>query len=487
MSNASFSNALNIPTGGSPLHLAVPAFWTLESKFQPFWAQLQASGNSLAITVVDGSWPSAAQNDPSFKSNGIATLNGLPGIVLGYVSTRQNGIGPLQPAAQIEAAADAWHAQFGSAIDGVYFDELVVPEVPSAVTDMQGVVTRYKQAHPTGRVMVLAGQCINEAVLGNGVDWAILWEDNYTATLTRFSARTAAGTSQIPTWWKNSAYRQRIAHIVHDCAEPQRQHVLGLANERNAGLVFVMDQRGPNHAGTPDEAYDHLPPYWNNEVTETASYYDFGLPPEFALRGAHRWGTQQGGITAWPNFEAVWSGGTHVRGTMLLAAGPHAEFRDVPVSQLVDPLAGTAADPNHVLVANPPLSDVPALWRAAHSYAQNNGFETAIPTFETAPKPAGQVCGMVLLHKGLSWLQPTTVSLGATDEQPTFAEPGSVIRNVNRVAGNAPAKAAICTFMPDDPVNPLGRSSRFNAYQFGAGAPVTHQDVPTTTYISLLG
>jgi hypothetical protein len=100
-----------------------------------------------------------------------------------------------------------------------------------------------------------------------------------------FLASTPQGSQAPPSWWKDPAHRRKIAHVVHGCDEPERQRALSLANERNAGLVFVMDQRGgPNH-----NKYDHLPNYFGTEVSELNSYLDFGFDPLRALRAASRY------------------------------------------------------------------------------------------------------------------------------------------------------------------------------------------------------
>lgn len=478
-----------LPPGATTEHLAVPAFWTLAPKFQPYWNQLQNSSGALAVTVIAQDWPETAKNIPAFKSAAQAQITSLPGTVLGYVSTRAGGA--LLTADEILGgptktdSVQAWYEQFGQQIDGIYFDELVLPDDPGSVAAAQTLVGKFKAAHPTAKVMILAGQCIDEAAVGPDIDWALLWETDYAAYHDNFTGMTGVNNTQVPSWWKNPAYRQKTLHVVHGCPEVNRQNALGLANERNAGVVFVMDERGKNSQGKA-VLYDHLPPYWDVEVREANSYYDFGLDPERALRAAHRYGVSQGALTAWPNFEQAWYGTKHVHGTLFLAPGTYAEPRDVLLTDLIDPCADPQYDPLGLLPQNPPLYDIPAVWRAAHEYAQKQGFETAIPTFEQANYGSGPVYGLVLLAKNLPWLTAAQVQLTATYERPTFAEPGSVQRNVGRVAGAAPAKGAICTFMPDNLNEPRGRTNYFNCYVFGPNAPVTWDDVPTSTYISQL-
>lgn len=177
--------------------------------------------------------------------------------------------------------------------------------------------------------MILAGQCPDERVVGPKVDWALLWEDTESQYRQAFAARVNQDLRPIPSWWKDPAHRRKIVHVVHACPEPYRQRALSLANERNVGNVFVMNQRGLNPATGKYELYDHLPPYWDVEVREANSYYDFGFDPQRVLIAAHRYGVAQGKLHAWPNFEAAWYPSGHVRGTFLLDTGPHATQRDV--------------------------------------------------------------------------------------------------------------------------------------------------------------
>jgi hypothetical protein len=175
-----------IPLGAATIQLAVPAFWTLESKYQPFWQQLRNTSSALAVTIIAQDWPAVAQQDPGFKTNAQKLIDSLPGSVLGYVSTR-NGGPSLLPTAEILGGASkadsvrSWYDQFGQQLDGIYFDELVVPDDPSSVSVAQALVADFKAAHIDAQVMILAGQCIDESVVGPDIDWALLWETAYPA------------------------------------------------------------------------------------------------------------------------------------------------------------------------------------------------------------------------------------------------------------------------------------------------------------------
>lgn len=159
-----------------------------------------------------------------------------------------------------------WYEQFGQQIDGIYFDELVLYTQPGDFRAALDVVSQFKGRYPHAKVMILAGATIHEEVVGQQIDWAILWEDTWTAYRDNFKAWVDSNTvSQppIPPWWNYPKYRQKIVHIVHNCNSEQDMNcALSLAAQRNAGNVFVMDRRG----GPNQKLYDHLPPYWEAEA-----------------------------------------------------------------------------------------------------------------------------------------------------------------------------------------------------------------------------
>jgi hypothetical protein len=491
-----------LPPGASRQKLAVPAFWGLTSEYDDDWNGLISAGSAVAAVVIDGSWPTAAAGNPTFKSNAINRLDQLPGAVLGYVSTRgapptftlQNPDDIIGNTGSKGDSVKAWYDQFAGHIDGIYFDELVIPDVPTAVSEAQALVAKFRQVHPSGaadgKLMILAGQCIDSSVVGAEIDWAILWEgrleedpvlgpsgarrpywDNFVGMRPDSQPtdpppwKTAV--DYIPSWWKDPVHRGKIVHVVHNCSEPNRQRALTLANERNAGNVFVMDTRGsdPTKPATTHALYDHLPPYWQYEIFEVNSYDDFGFDPLRVLRAAGRWGAKQPNtLHAFPNFEAAWYGAVHVRGTFTIASGvPGVTRQSLALSALppVPPVYPTTA---------PPLHDIPAVWQAAHLYAKSQGKETAIPVFEPDPNFA------VILFDQQSWLAQTKVKKTDTYEQPTFAEPGFVVRNVNRVTG----KPTICTFVPDTTAA-QGIKDNYDCYTLGQH--IVWQDVPTSQYI----
>ena len=179
-------------------------------------------------------------------------------------------------------------------------------------------------------------------------------------------------------------------------------------------------------------------------------------------------------------MHATYFGG-QVRGTYLLDNDPQlAKHRDVPRADLAFAPDGTPGGPT------PELYDIPALWRGAHYRPRGNGFETAMPTFEAGLQNGVPVYGLIVL-KARSWPQRVSVPGSGTYEQPTFAEPGFVMRNINRVAASQGYRTGWPTFVPHDPTWPAGRVNTYDCYFVtNSVTQVSWQDVPTITYLSLV-
>jgi len=491
-----------LPPGTDILRTAVPAFWQVTPDYDAYWSGLDRAGPVANVVVVPESWTefAAIDSDPQETFRGLATaridrLKTTNGTVLGYVSTRISPAGPLRPTADVidgwndlskcnppcvvrrsrMYGVQPWFDLFPN-IDGLYFDELVLPETSivlgdgsldltaelERVTQFRGWTVRIDPTtgadHRNAKLMILAGQCLDERVIGPDVDWTLLWEDTHAKYRTAFAARVGTNNKPVPPWWKNPAYRRKIAHVVHTASEPESRDAVSLTNERNAGHIFVMNQRGRNRE------YNNLPSYWDAEVAGLSSYYDLGFDPLRALRAAHRYAVAKGKLHGWPNFEGAWPPSGHMRGMFLLEPGGHASVLDVLPSLMKDPISQQP----------PALFDIPSLWAAADAYAQQNGYATAIPTFEEKRTTSGTAMRLIVFNTLLPWLQPKNIPIASTYQKPTFSEPGWVIRNVNRVALQQGFKASFPAFNGD------------RCYVFDQSAPVVWEDVPTAVYVQQL-
>jgi hypothetical protein len=148
--------------------------------------------------------------------------------------------------------------------------------------------------------------------------------------------------------------------------------------------------------------------------------------------------------------------------------------------------------PRAALPGQPPIHDIARMFAAADEWAKANGWETGMPSFEVGGGPQGPTYELITFPSGLAWLHHGTVNVGATYQQPTFAEPGVVIRNINRAAVTVAQtaghvyKAAFPTFVPDVPAVFSGRVATYDFYYMDDTAPVSWEDVSTSTHIASL-
>jgi hypothetical protein len=495
------------------MRLAVPAFFPMATggTANPDWPRLANAGNAVSIVVAEQSFPDIALSNPGAKPAINAQFQALRNngtLLFGYVYARKatptgttlrtqaellNGI-PGPPGRIPNPGVNDWYAQYPNLIDGIYFDEAVLaPDAGGAATYPYGpggalvtaqafwtdfITTNLRPPTRSGvRVMLLAGQCPDEWVV-QVPDYALLWEEETSVYDYSFYPLLNNAPVTIPPWWKNPAYFDKTAHTVRNCPQTRVQTVLELSRERNTGHVFINDF--PRAQG-----YFRLPLYWDDLVWNVNTYHTdparaLSTPRQFLA--AYRVGKAQNWLHAWPNGEQATYGGVQVRGTYFLQNDPQiGERRWVRRSDLWT-IQGNPGSPT------PEVWDIPLLWRAAHYWAQGNGFLTAMPTFEVQTQSGVDYYELLLLRTTNTWLTYTQVPIGQTGEQPTFAEPGFVMRNIHRAAQAAGNLTGWPTFEPDPgPTSPTGRQTIYAAYFVQPGATqVTWADVNATDYLAMV-
>jgi hypothetical protein len=353
------------------MYTSVPSFWSVPAQAgcvdqngnpaQDCWQVLIDSlntnfpggGKNNIVVVGDDTWPTGGPGGGPIPGT-VNVVNNRLGptgcTILGYVTIR--GSAPpynLRPAQDVANETAAWLNQFN--LDGIYFDMAVLPGYD--INAVKPYVTTYRQNHAGKQLMILAGMCADPWVIAGGAagpDYALMWEDTegqYRDVYGASDRVDQAANLEVPDWWKDPANQPKIAHTVHTTgAGDDWQVALGLAVERNAGNLFVLDTAGP---------YSHLPPYWWTASGWMNSYntHYVGLSNELLLRAAHLWGDQQGKLHAWPNGEQAWYGAGQVRGTFTLDAPASADI----VKKVI------------ALPGNPPLYNVSKVWAAAHTWA----------------------------------------------------------------------------------------------------------------------
>jgi hypothetical protein len=238
-----------------------------------------------------------------------------------------------------------------------------------------------------------------------------------------------------------------------------------LARARNAGYLYILDEDT-----TKNGKYDHVVPWWSN-IVQAARSYNYGptgLNDCQLLWAAYKGAMKKNHLHAWPTFEQRWDA-KHWRGTVYL---PNTKVPGVTIQ----PMSVKASVLKHHTQSGtpPPLYDVSMVWAAVHDWARNTmGFVTAMPIFDlgslSAPNYTPDPYQVVTFQNdpNSNVLQDLPFRVVDTYEQPTFAEAGAVVRDVNRLA-NQQGNWALPTFTPrpDLSNDPTGRGSNYNCIFF---------------------
>lgn len=282
--------------------IVVPAFF--DRAHLPDFQEVPPAAPTVALAVLDlNVWQEPlppSLSDPAVLQNFRNLIQGYQAAkirVLGYVPTDGGtGSNPSKPlhtsgtrkdltVAQINGWADRWYTLFAPATpDGIFLDEgpepfrfngrdTPGPPVADALrafyVDLFGHVHTYDGSSSEPQIVMLNAAFYTENVdwvLGTGAglsspaaDIALLWEETAAKYLQTGPPPNHYPDSP-PSWWTDPAYvPDRIAHTVYACALDQLCDVVMLSKQRGAGYVYVYEGNSA--------AYNHLPPYWSEEVT----------------------------------------------------------------------------------------------------------------------------------------------------------------------------------------------------------------------------
>lgn len=421
-----------------PQHMVVAAFFTNTQDFQT----LRTLGPTVDLVVLDlNVWNQNIPTDPYVIENWQRTISGYQtaGIrVLGYIPTDDGTAANSAPTldgsakaaqrtlADLTSFVDLWYSHFNVLVtsngvpvqpDGIFFDEgpypwrftgcqqnTMPPTLCQDVKNFYSALYQYVKTKPTNHNLVL----LNAAGYSETDDWimtrpaadiALLWEATATQYLANFPA-------QPPAWWTNPLYApDRVAHTVYDCASPlppvnspQLCQVVAQSKLRGAGHLYVYDGNS--------SAYNHLPPYWKQEIaaialrddndvyvrdwTDSPSSYDQGIEPS---------------SRAWWITSDVWN-----RTSNIPPAGGFFNSNDQPISQ--DPvvsLSGTITNYAFARLQKKPCGalsvDATFLW-ADFGTGSNFSYVSAAPTANVA----FNVGDTEMTTPAVAWSLPSTVS-----------------------------------------------------------------------------
>ncbi|OJH40654.1 spherulation-specific family 4 protein [Cystobacter ferrugineus] len=260
------------------MKIVVPAYFGLEHKWtdsdgrpHDCWRSIEEARNKVSIVIPDESFPTLAPSSLKSAQKQFRRCRGVGQKVLGYVHTREKS-GDDKPARRaatdILKEIDDWYEAYDGCLDGIFFDEAVYwydqesatkPNDNSAETFFGGLIKQLKEKHQGATSVLIAGQTVSEWTVQHS-DYVVMWEEKYDVYLNKYCAINKEDAPvSIPSWWKNSKYRDQIVHLVwNTCSVDDMNNAIDCARNRNAGNVFVLDER--------KSGYDHLPPYWEQEL-----------------------------------------------------------------------------------------------------------------------------------------------------------------------------------------------------------------------------
>ena len=259
------------------MKLVVPAYFGLQQEWRDSkdkcfscWESIESAGNKVSIVIADGSFPTLQARSLKSAQEQFHRCRSAGQKVLGYVHTRESGEAkPARRAEEdIQREIDNWYKAYNGCLDGIFFDEAVYwydqesatkPNDSSAETFFKRLINRLKEKHQSATAALIAGQTVSEWTVQHA-DYVVMWEEKYNVYLNKYCAINNKNSPiSIPRWWMESKYRHQIVHLIwNTCSVDDMNNAIDCANKRNAGNVFVLDER--------KKGYNHLPPYWEQEL-----------------------------------------------------------------------------------------------------------------------------------------------------------------------------------------------------------------------------
>lgn len=166
--------------------------------------------------------------------------------VLGYVDTDRGGRQPDLVAAEVQKYG-RWYG-----VDGIFIDRVATARDWYPYYER---LARHIRSTP-GSVVALNPGVHPAEIYAQSADVIVTFEGDLE------TYRSIA----VPTWVENYP-AERFWHLIHDADAGQVSPALRLAQQRNAGNVYVTDRR-------MDNPWDRLPSYWLEEVRLIS-----GVPP----------------------------------------------------------------------------------------------------------------------------------------------------------------------------------------------------------------
>ncbi len=231
----------------APLELLVPAYFYPEAKGLTYWANLTAAASKAPVTaIVNPNSGPGTSVDPNYTA--VVNNARAAGVkTIGYVPTSY-GARPLN-----DVVTDINRYLSFYAIDGIFIDEMADDGSAASVNYYLAIYQYIKGLNPGFRVIMNPGTTAPELYVGLPLADALVTFESGPRPYRRL---------QTPTWVRNYA-NDRFAHLVHDVGTLDTAlGFITLAQQRNAGLVYITNDKG---ASNP---WNSLPAYWSGLVSE---------------------------------------------------------------------------------------------------------------------------------------------------------------------------------------------------------------------------
>ena len=247
---------------GKRQHIGIPAYWSpATTSGTELFDRVGAAAPVAEVLIING--PASGPPvpfDPKTKA-AIDRLRARGIRVLGYVDTGYLGRTGLRTGngstsiatwqAQIDRDAKAWHDLY--AADGIFLDQTLSEcgKNDEFLDAYARVVDRMRERDQDAFVAMNPGTNAAECytTLANSI---VIFENTF-----------AEYRKWTPPKWVRDHPATSFWHLVHDTPPTEMAEAIALSRQRNAGYVYVTDDR-------TEPLWDGLPGYWDDQVKTLA-------------------------------------------------------------------------------------------------------------------------------------------------------------------------------------------------------------------------
>jgi hypothetical protein len=256
----------------SALEVLVPAyFYPSADASQSYWDELTAAAAAgVRVTAImnPANGPGGARNDD--YSTAINAFRAAGGQVLGYVFTCYgrnlcfDGRPATRSVAEVLADVQRYAQWYG--VDGIFLDEM--SNRLSELGFYEQIARTLRTDHPQWRIVGNPGN-------GTPAEYLAVAD-----TLVTYEGDDSYATA-VAEPWMTQATAARQAHLLYNVTgEAAMRAALAQAVQRNAGGVYITDDRYVVGDPTQPNPWDRLASYW---LAETAAVAAVPEPPVWAL------------------------------------------------------------------------------------------------------------------------------------------------------------------------------------------------------------